>query len=196
MNQVLQAPPRCEKHGCEKVWAKDRTHRAGGKWRCPECKRENDARYRSNHPVRCKVAKDRWYAANPSYRAAHYQANKSHNNAVNSAYKKNNSAKVNSINATRRARRVACTVELDAVDQAIVDAMYSKAQKTGQTVDHIMPLMLQGEHAPWNLRVLSGSENYSTQGQRPTLAEVTQGERRYRLLRRIFQNASQVGTAP
>tara|TARA_B100000459_G_scaffold71470_1_gene39676 strand:+ start:300 stop:890 length:591 start_codon:yes stop_codon:yes gene_type:complete len=196
MNQVLQAPPVCAVCGAEKTWVKDCTHRLGGKWRCSQCKRQRDAIYRAENREQTNAASARWLAVHPGYKKAHYQENKEHVNAVNTAYKKNNSAKVNSINATRRARRAACAVELDAVDQAIVDAMYDKAQRTGQTVDHIMPLMLQGEHAPWNLRVLPGSENYSTQAQRPTLAEVTQGERRYRLLRKIFENAIQVGAAP
>ena len=41
MNQVLQAPPRCEKHDCDKVWINDRSNRNGGIWRCRECNNEN-----------------------------------------------------------------------------------------------------------------------------------------------------------
>ena len=46
MNQVLQAPPRCEKHGCEKVWIKSTRYTAGGFYRCREC--NNEARRRSH----------------------------------------------------------------------------------------------------------------------------------------------------
>lgn len=44
MNQVLQQAPVCEKHGCEKVWIKDKHKTAGGIWRCRECNNEGSRR--------------------------------------------------------------------------------------------------------------------------------------------------------
>jgi hypothetical protein len=39
MSKLLQAPV-CEKHGCEKVWIRDKHKTSGGMWRCRECNNE------------------------------------------------------------------------------------------------------------------------------------------------------------
>lgn len=191
--QQLSLIPVCEKHGVEKHWRKDPSCPGGGRWRCRECRRASDALYLASNREKCAEASRRWREKNPDYYPRHYRLNKPRVKARNNQYRKVNAEKINSINATRRARKVNCAVELDAIDRAIVDAIYAKARKVGKSVDHIMPLFLQGEHAPWNLRVLPLSENCSIQGQRPTLREVMRGERRYRLLRRIFERAGELG---
>ena len=38
MNQALHTAPVCEKHGCEKKWINDRSHKAGGAWKCNQCR--------------------------------------------------------------------------------------------------------------------------------------------------------------
>ena len=96
-------------------------------------------------------------------------------------------------------------IGLDAIDKAIIKAMYDKRDRTGlgggigpgyYNVDHIQPLALGGVHAPWNLQIKSWEENQSKKASRPTLREVLRGERRYHLLRLVFlANASNLGAA-
>jgi hypothetical protein len=107
-------------------------------------------------------------------------------------------------NAIRAARmgRGNCVISLDAIDKAIIKAMYDKRDRTGlggglgpghYNVDHVQPLSLGGVHAPWNLQILTWEENSSKKNKRPTLREVMKAERRYRLLRRVFER--ELGTA-
>jgi hypothetical protein len=95
-----------------------------------------------------------------------------------------------------------CVISLDAIDKAIIKAMYDKRDRTGlggglgpghYNVDHVQPLSLGGVHAPWNLQILTWEENSSKKNKRPTLREVMKAERRYRLLRRVFER--ELGTA-
>ena len=40
MTQALHTAPVCEKHGCEKVWHKNKTKTNGGQWDCNQCMNE------------------------------------------------------------------------------------------------------------------------------------------------------------
>lgn len=44
MNELSQVAPKCEKHGCEKVWIRDKHKASGGMWRCRECNNEGSRR--------------------------------------------------------------------------------------------------------------------------------------------------------
>ena len=46
MNQALHTAPVCEKHGCEKVWSKNKSFNAGGRWVCRMCRSEACRKYR------------------------------------------------------------------------------------------------------------------------------------------------------
>jgi hypothetical protein len=133
--------------------------------------------YAQLHPERCRAAQLRWRERNPG------------------------------VGNARRAERRGkgdCTIKLDAIDKAIIKAIYDKRDRTGlggglgvghYNVDHIQPLALGGVHAPWNMQILSWEENASKKARRPTLREVLRGERRYHLLRMMYlANEATVGT--
>lgn len=62
--------PICEKHGCEKVWRKDKRKRAGGLWGCRKCDAERAARWRATNPERSKDNQRASYAKNAEARRA------------------------------------------------------------------------------------------------------------------------------
>lgn len=84
------------------------------------------------------------------------------------AWKLENPAKVNSINARRKAHMLrACPqwVDISAIESLYVEAI-NKSNETGipHAVDHFVPLISKfvcGLHVPWNLRVITQSENSS-----------------------------------
>ena len=50
-------PPVCEKHGCEKRWIRDRNAKAGGAWRCNQCRNELHQRRTGALPQKKAVPK-------------------------------------------------------------------------------------------------------------------------------------------
>ena len=55
MTQALHTAPVCEKHGCEKRWIKNRTCKAGGRWRCRECAKESERLRSGRKPMKVAV---------------------------------------------------------------------------------------------------------------------------------------------
>lgn len=116
------------------------------------------ARYRENNKKQI-AEKQAKYRLDNRDRLANYQAN----------YQKTNRAKINSMNAKRRATKLRATPKwLTAEDYIKIQELYEIAQAfklyTGQEyhVDHIVPLQgknVCGLHVPWNLQILTASEN-------------------------------------
>lgn len=198
--QQLSLTPVCKKHGCEKVWMKNKAQKAGGQWKCRECQKEylNAWRAKPGNEERYQGQRRVWALSNPEKvainHANHRAANREAERKRCAEKQRNNRGRYAYLGRRRTARQLNCSVNLDAVDQAISVAIYDKAEAKGLTVDHIQPLMLQGEHAPWNFELLTLSDNSAKHARRPTLREVMRGERRYRLLRRIFEHAGSDGT--
>ena len=49
MSVEKHGPPDCEAHAVPKKWIKDKSRKAGGKWRCPECAKKTMASYRDRN---------------------------------------------------------------------------------------------------------------------------------------------------
>ena len=87
------------------------------------------------------------------------------------AYSKNNRAIMNAIAAKRRARKLEATPSwLSNQNFEAIKEFYKEAKRLEDLfgglyhVDHIVPLQgksVCGLHVPWNLQVLTASENYS-----------------------------------
>lgn len=220
--EQLSLVPSCEKHGCLKVWkgagrngrwrCVECRRQQSREWakRDYHLRREEISERRKVRRATVpgvaekeKAAALRWAALNRDRHLAYrreynrkwYAANPGRQLEASRRWR--SSSEVARIgNAARRARRRDRTrLPLCPVDKAIVRAIYAKrvAMGEGFHVDHILPLWLGGDHAPWNLQIVPAAANYSKQGRLPTLREVMQGERRYRLLRRIFER--ELGTA-
>jgi len=78
MTEQIQSAPVCEKHGCEKIWIKDKRKKRGGYWGCNKCNAEKAARYRARHPERVKETERKSYAKHAPKRrqgCANYRKN-------------------------------------------------------------------------------------------------------------------------
>jgi len=175
---------------------------------CDACQKafdlERKRRYRENNPDARRKEYERNHVRYQE-RAKEYAKKNPHIvKASQQAWRKRNPGLANAIRAERRGKGD-CTIRMDAIDKAIIRALYAKRDKTGlggglgpgyYNVDHIQPLALGGVHAPWNMQILPWEENQSKKHRRPTLREVLRGERRYRLLRYMYeQRASSLGAA-
>lgn len=99
------------------------------------------------------------------YREEH----KEERRVVNKIWTKNNPEKCNSNLAKRRATKLDATPEdLTKEDWQQIDEFYKEAKRLEKSdgikrhVDHIVPLqgeIISGQHAPWNLRVITAEEN-------------------------------------
>ena len=65
MTQLLQKPPVCKKHGCEKVWRKRKDRKSGGEWVCKRCAQVSAVKWVSLNRKRVAGTSRRWAKANP-----------------------------------------------------------------------------------------------------------------------------------
>lgn len=76
-----------------------------------------------------------------------------------------NRAKLNASNAKREALKIQATPKWLSVEQLkVIESFYFDASSRGLTVDHQIPLRSKhvcGLHVPWNLQLLTKSENSS-----------------------------------
>lgn len=136
---------------------------------------EYEKKYRESNKERLAEYNKQYHEINKEYlieQMKHYrEANKEYLAEQVRIYHKANPAKLNAINAKRRAAKLQATPRwLTSEDFKQIEDFYRKAQNlklvTNEKyhVDHIIPL--QGEnvcglHVPWNLQVIPAKENLS-----------------------------------
>jgi 5-methylcytosine-specific restriction endonuclease McrA len=101
----------------------------------------------------------------------HYEHNQAKRLEYNKQYRQNNKDKINSITAKRKSAKIQRTPPwLTAEHWNQIELFYKQAYDLSKTlgvqhhVDHIVPLrgqFVSGLHVPWNLQVLTASENCS-----------------------------------
>ena len=78
MSTETISPPICEKHGCEKVWAKHKSRKAGGQWRgqwkCSACVSEHYKNWVQANREKEAARKRAWSQANREKEAARKRA--------------------------------------------------------------------------------------------------------------------------
>jgi hypothetical protein len=122
---------------------------SGLHYQCAQCFREAHAEWRKTNKQ------------NNRNRAARFRAN--HPLLVKQRHRdwqKKNAGRINASNAMRHARKLKATPPW--VDKSAFEPIYRKARQLGMEVDHIVPLqsaIVCGLHVPWNLQLLSVSEN-------------------------------------
>lgn len=151
----------------------------------PELTRATTKRYRDKNPDKVRTMISNWRErneqrvknSNAAWRAANDEKHRTYNlnwkleNAercreVNAKWTKANAGKVNATTARRSAAKLRATPSW--VDLAEIEKLYIEAARltveTGipHQVDHIYPLRNPsccGLHVPWNLQILTGTEN-------------------------------------
>ena len=168
----------CTKCGTDKElseFCKFKLSKDGLQSNCKSCMKAYATAYRKANPDRMKAASKKWAEANPDkVKAAtkKWQQNNPDKVAAKSKkWQKANLDKVSAITAKRRASKLNATPAWLTPDQlSEIQQHYQVAKDletmTGEVchVDHIVPL--QGEnvcglHVPWNLQVLTASDNMS-----------------------------------
>jgi ABC-type nitrate/sulfonate/bicarbonate transport system substrate-binding protein len=143
--------------------------------RCLECHKISSKAWKKAHPERCAADTKAYHKVNPGKyietKKAWDKANPDKINAISKAWKKANPDKHSAAQAKRRAAKLNATPkDLSREDWNKINEFYKEANRlTKETnipheVDHIIPLQPKegdpkGEHAPWNLRVITASEN-------------------------------------
>lgn len=113
----------------------------------------------------------RYQSKRKEYSRKYYEENTLQCLETQTTYKKNNRALYNALNAKRHAAKLERTPSWLTVDHlARILVFYEEAQRLTEetgikySVDHILPLQgetVSGLHVPWNLQVITLSENCS-----------------------------------
>jgi hypothetical protein len=135
---------------------RDKKNASDKKWRDANPEKLWWRRNPEEHRARTAIATAKWWAKNPDYSHQHYLKNKERFIAAS---------------ARRRTKQANATPDwLTAIDKAQIQQMYdvssAREVQTGikHHVDHIIPIngkKVCGMHVPWNLQVITATENLS-----------------------------------
>ena len=126
--------------------------------RCKSCTSVQTKQWKKKNPEKTRVANAKWQKEN----AEKYSQ-------IAATHAKNNREKRTADTAKYRARKKNLTPFLTPVEEEWLQFYYDEAaylsSSTGipHDVDHVKPINKGGHHAPWNLQVLTASENRSKQ---------------------------------
>lgn len=152
---------------------------------CVICEIERSREYKKNNRDRVNEYAAERYAKNPdrvreiarNWYARNGRGNPEKLNEYAREWRSKNVDKQNFYSARRYARKIAAIPEirtdLEPMFRSEILAIYAEARMTTELtgvrhdVDHIFPISKGGVHAPWNLRVLIGSENQSKKDKWP-----------------------------
>jgi hypothetical protein len=119
-------------------------------------KKENSKEYRTQNRESCIAATKSWY-----------EKNKEHCKLRDRNYRVKNKDKLAAAASLRRAKIKGAGLNLSKPYKVEIEGLYLFAKVFGGHVDHIVPLnnnIVCGLHVPWNMQVISPTENMSKQG--------------------------------
>lgn len=152
-----------------------RTKKDGLYGHCKKCHNKACTKWIKKHPEPGRIRAIKWYQDNPGKAVAktkEYRKNpefRKRTNKWNATYKRNNKAKINAINAFRRAAKLQATPKwLTKSMKTDINFFYhireSMINPEDWHVDHIEPLLgetFRGLHVPWNLQIIPAFDNMS-----------------------------------
>lgn len=126
----------------------DWAHHADYRMAKPEKTRARQTAYRTANREKIRARNAAWRAANPAYHVAYYAADPEKKRAGDQL---------------RRARvRQATPPWLTKEERSAMRRLRTEAKALGMSTDHIVPIKgknVSGLHVPWNLQILSLTEN-------------------------------------
>ncbi len=148
---------------------------------CKSCKTINDRKYREKNKAKIRQLKKEYYEANKESisekNKKKYKDSRSHVIAKSLEWKRKNKAKHNSNCMKRYVTKLKASPKwLDEFMLLYIEEMYDQAIKISELtnsqhhVDHIVPLRgktVCGLHVPWNLQIITASENCSKRNELP-----------------------------
>jgi hypothetical protein len=131
---------------------------------CRDCKRSTDREYAAKNREAAKQRANQWYQDNKEYALEKHKE-------YSKQWKQDNKDKHCSYEGKRRAKKLQATplwlttehyIEIESIYK--LAAIQQKTTSIKHHVDHIVPLQgktVCGLHVPWNLQVLTASQNCS-----------------------------------
>ena len=119
-------------------------------------KKQKAKEYRTENRDSCIAATKSWHERNKEYCKLR-----------DKEYRVKNKDKIAASATARRAKVKGASINLSKPYKAEIDGLYLFAKLFGGHVDHIVPLnnkIVCGLHVPWNMQVISPTENMSKQG--------------------------------
>lgn len=161
----------CSKCGIEKPSDAFGKHRGT----CKPCRSAAGALWNKENSARYKAKLSKWREENSDYLLAYRKKRREEHPELHSMFydrwRRNNLAHRAFQQSSRHAAQLQATPSwLSAIELAQIEEFYEVAacvtMQTGEkhNVDHIIPLRgeaVRGLHVPWNLQVISASENFS-----------------------------------
>lgn len=158
-----------------------RTKKDGRYGHCKKCHNVYSTNWQKKNPGPGRIRARKWYKDNPGkpqIKVKKYRLNPDYmkkENKWNATYKRNNKAKINAINAGRRALNSKATpLWLTKHMRKDIEFFFLIRQEMQSpkdwNIDHYYPLSgdgYTGLHVPWNLRLLKTSENISKKNKLP-----------------------------
>lgn len=164
---------KCKKNKELVCFSRDTKHKDGLNTWCKQCSKEYVATYYIENSVKIKANSLEWQRFNTEKRknitGKYYKSNSAECISRTLKWRRVNPAKCKAIKAKYRACKILATPtwltksQFSEIEQFYQNAT-SKTKMTGvvHNVDHIVPLQgknVSGLHVPWNLQILSASEN-------------------------------------
>lgn len=158
-------------------FGKKKSNKDGLQYCCKQCKndwaranKEYYKKYREDNKEHLKVLVSNWYQLNKESILQAQKENRPYIAEREKQYRQENSDKRNALNAKRRALKLKATPKWLTKEEFLeIESFYTEARNlkliTGITyhVDHIVPLLNKdvcGLHVPWNLQVITATENF------------------------------------
>jgi 5-methylcytosine-specific restriction endonuclease McrA len=150
---------------------KDTTDFYTGRATCKDCKKSDSRKYYAENTEVCKAVRSEYYLQNSDIFKDRVNAARAADPERHRAYARKGMAKRVLTGAARaecaKRRTRMSNVKPSSIEALMIKYKYEDAARLSQEtgiphhVDHIWPIARGGPHLPWNMQILTASENQS-----------------------------------